>query len=203
MNRGLFYSNTSSSTSTNMSNNNNIIWFLAVCSLLATGGYLLGQFFGDPKPSRRRYNSLTEAVEKLTEESEAQMAEVEAITHALEDFGCEWHFIINQLEQKQKIQPTFKQYYLQTATEKTTLLSPKNRDNCIQLREELRELMNNHPECIFKDNPCLESIELYAHESREHHEKIINIAAVLLPNLSSLLNEARLANEAPTRKNNS
>ncbi len=201
MNRGLFYSNTSSSASTNISNNNNIIWFLAVCSLLATGGYLLGRFFGDSKPSRRKDNFLAEAALSWDESFQIQMAEIGVITRALKNFNNEADSIVKQMKRNQKIQLTSKQRYLQTATEQTALIESRDRNDCLKLWSELQELINNYPKSTFDENPCIKSIELYAQERIEHHEKILSIAGVLLPELSSLLNEAQLTYEAPTSAN--
>ena len=157
-------------------------------------------FFPGKKKSKSL--SLTEAALEWDELFQIQMTEISLITQALKYFNRESDYILKQMEVNQKMHPKSRQKYFQTATEQTALIESRDRNDCLKLWSELQELINNYPKCTFNENPCLESIKLYAHERIEHHEKIIAIASVLLPNISSLLNEIRLDNDAPTAKNN-
>jgi len=196
----MFYDNDNvvNSLTINALNNKRFIWVFAALSLLMSGAYVLGRFFCQPKQLiSPKFTSLTEAALMCEEQTQIQNAELRVITDALNNLTQESRHILND---NKKMQIASRHGYFQAVTEKTPLIETRDKGDCKQLLAKLRELMGSYPECSFEDDPCIESIELYLSERIKHHSDIMEIAVVLLPNISSLIREARFALSEQTQK---
>jgi len=130
-------------------------------------------------------DELTNAALKCKEQIDEERRDVKIITQALVEFSAEGADLTAQS------QSMTRGLQAEVNTEHPVLTESRSKDECHQLLMELHELMENYPQCGFEDAPCIESIESYAEERGAHHATLIVIAMILLPNLSSLLNEAK------------
>lgn len=192
----MFYHNNSSiNPGMPLLSSNRLILILGSFSLLAAGAYALVRFIYQPKQlTSKKFPSLTEAALRCEEITLIQNSEIRLITSALNNVDQE--SITLEFEQKKQI--TYQSLFPPITSEKTPLIESRSGTDCKQLLAELRLLMNSYPENLFEDNPCIENIDLYLNERIEHHDKIMRLSAVLLPELSSLLNEAKLAQKIIT-----
>lgn len=146
-----------------------------------------GLFYSSPKTQKQ--NELNDLISRCKEETDIQNAEVRIITKALTEFNQEASFL-----SRQKIEGQFitENEDFQINTERTILSESRNHAGYAQhLLGVLSELMRSYPKSGYNENPCIATVELYIEARRLHHEDILSVALVLLPELHSSLNEFR------------
>lgn len=144
--------------------------------------------------SNAMLNELNAAISRCKDETDNQNCEVKIITSALEEFNQE-AWLLSKV-QKEKFIST--QGDVGSVTEQINVTETRNKAECTRLLEDLRMLTENYPKSTYRENPGIDSVEEYAEARRVHHTNILYIAEVLLPNLSSLMNEARSTQNTQT-----
>lgn len=167
--------------------------YTAVVSFNRFTNFLGGFFHSSSKISKSKFSphELENAALICQQQTSNEQSDIHVITKALNEFNAEGTFLATQNQLKCDTSPNG---YHQLFKEEPAFTKSREKEECTRLLAALSELMNNYPQCMFEDNPCVESIESYAIEREAHHEKILAIAAILLPDLSSLLKEAKAAN---------
>ena len=197
----LFFNNSSTAPYSDVEsmNFNRSILILAAFSLLAGGAFVFGRYCCQPKKSRQdNMTRLLDAIARCKEETDKQNSEVVLINDALKEFNREGRFLINQYRQRRGV---VGDRLFQVANEQTALLETRETVAQDHLLDELVYLTANYPESGYEANPCIETVESYLEARKEHHEKIVSIANVLLPDFMALIVAARKAQDVPLFKN--
>ena len=150
--------------------------------------YLCGFFYtATKKKTPTVLMELRAALSRYSDQVDNESAELDEINLALREIFQEI-----DLTCQAQIDDPLPVSIEQDANEATALVEPSDRGHCNHLLRELNELMHTYPVSSFRDTPTVEGINAHADASKEHHEKVLSIAEILLSNLSSKLREIRV-----------
>lgn len=178
------FDNTSNHNNAELMSFNHIILCIAALALVSAGAFVFGRYVCQPSTAKcDDHKLLSDAISRCKYETDQQNSEVKIIISALNEFDQESRFFIAK-----------NGFFKIAPTERTALLELRYKEECSQLLAELMALMGNYPESGYQNNPCLQTVELYIEARKDHHDKIMSIATILIPNLNVLIAPVRAAN---------
>ena len=166
---------------------------------LAAGAFLIAmgatffarRVYAMTKLKLKETSILDEAILNCQIQDENQISDLVIIKDALAIYNQETRFLIQKINTHKAYESVKKYSYFQSTPEDASIEFIDKSEHAQMLRL-CYELMDSYPSASFDDSLTVEAIHCYYEATEAHHQKVLNLAECLLPDLSSLLNEVKI-----------